>query len=381
MSRLLARIVCGAKRGFALYFVAAILVPESRSLAAELRWRVPSGGATEAFVEVAGVTESSPEAMDRLAVYVRLDDLARDLSAPQMLGSKVWKTGVLTFTPRFPLLPGRSYRAVYRAGDQEPLVAHFDVPKVAALEATTVDAVYPSGATLPENLLKFYLHFSAPMRRGSAYEHVGLFRDDGSRVELPFLEIDQELWDPDQKRLTLLIDPGRIKRGVKPLEDIGPALEAGGTYELRIDSQWIDANGSALRTPFVKRFDVGSFQRRAIDLELWTLEAIRVGTTDPLMVRFDRAMDHALALRLIDVVDDDGRVQPTDKRVLNGETVMEMTPESDWKARAYRLRVATTLEDLTGANVGKPFEVDVVETGRRRIESEWVYVPLESRKP
>lgn len=319
--------------------------------------------------------------MDRLAVYVRLDDLARDLSAPQMLGSKVWKTGVLTFTPRFPLLPGRSYRAVYRPSDQEPMVAHFDVPKVAALEATTVDAVYPSGATLPENLLKFYLHFSAPMRRGSAYEHVALYRDDGSRVELPFLEIDQELWDPDQKRLTLLIDPGRIKRGVKPLEDIGPALEAGGVYELRIDSRWIDANGSALGAPFVKRFDVGPSQRRAIDLELWTLDAVRVGTTAPLRVRFDRAMDHALALRLIDVVDDDGRVQPTNKRVLDGETVLEMAPESDWKAQAYRLRVATTLEDLTGANVGKPFEVDVVETGRRRIESEWVYVPLESRKP
>jgi hypothetical protein len=48
---------------------------------------------------------------------------------------------------------------------------------------------------------------------------------------------------PDMTRLTLFIDPGRIKRGVAPLEEIGPALHAGKRYTLEIDSGWHDASG------------------------------------------------------------------------------------------------------------------------------------------
>ena len=44
-------------------------------------------------------------------------------------------------------------------------------------------------------------------------------------------------------RLTLLLDPGRIKRGVRPLEEIGGALQVGRTYTLVIDDAWPDAKG------------------------------------------------------------------------------------------------------------------------------------------
>ena len=40
-----------------------------------------------------------------------------------------------------------------------------------------------------------------------------VFCKDFEAIELPFLEIDEELWDPAMMRLTLFIDPGRIKRG------------------------------------------------------------------------------------------------------------------------------------------------------------------------
>ncbi|MCH7864908.1 MAG: hypothetical protein IIC56_06820, partial [Proteobacteria bacterium] len=101
--------------------------------------------------------------------------------------------------------------------------------------------VYPSADVLPENLLKFYLHFSAPMSRGDSYQHIRLVRQNGSVVDLPFLELDQELWDRRQTRLTLLFDPGRIKRGLKPHEEVGPALKPGRRYTLEIDAHWLNA--------------------------------------------------------------------------------------------------------------------------------------------
>ena len=51
----------------------------------------------------------------------------------------------------------------------------------------------------------------------------------------PFLELDEELWSPDGTRFTLIFDPGRIKRGLKPREEVGPVLEAGKSYSLVID--------------------------------------------------------------------------------------------------------------------------------------------------
>jgi len=66
----------------------------------------------------------------------------------------------------------------------------------------------------------------------------------GKTVELPFLEIDEELWNPQMTRLTLFIDPGRIKRGVQPLEEIGPVLENGKHYALIIDAAWQDSSAN-----------------------------------------------------------------------------------------------------------------------------------------
>ena len=107
--------------------------------------------------------------------------------------------------------------------------------------------VYPSADTLPENLLKFYVHFTGPMSRGNIYDHIRLRDESGREVELPFLEIDEELWDATTTRLTLIIDPGRIKRGVRPLEEIGPALEAGKSYTLAIGREWRDGAGNPLK--------------------------------------------------------------------------------------------------------------------------------------
>ena len=98
-------------------------------------------------------------------------------------------------------------------------------------------------------------------------------------VELPFLEIDQEMWDAESKRLTVLFDPGRIKRGVKPLEDIGPAIESGHSYTLVIAGAWQDAQGAPLKNEYRKAFRVTDADRAPIDTARWTVLSVKAGNS------------------------------------------------------------------------------------------------------
>src|SRR5207302_748196 len=200
-----------------------------------------------------------------------------------MLGSYHVADGVIRFQPKFPLEAGVTYRAVFRpanlpdgAGNGSPeVVSTFRLPIAQHGPPTVVTQVYPSGRALPANLLKFYIHFSAPMRRGHIYEHIQLVDYAGKAVELPFLEIDQELWNPEMTRLTLFIDPGRIKRGVQPLEEIGPVLVTGGSYTLVIDHGWQDADGNSLKDTYRKRFKVGAPARKPLDAAEWKISPPR----------------------------------------------------------------------------------------------------------
>src|SRR5262249_48641390 len=160
---------------------------------------------------------------------------------------------------------------------------------------------------LPENQLKFYLHFSAPMSRGDVYRHIKLLNAAGKPVELPFLELVDELWDRDAKRLTLLFDPGRIKRGLKPREDLGPVLEEGKSSTLAIDRGWPDAEGNPLKDSFRKPFKVTAREDRRPDPKTWKIEPPPAGTAKPLTVRFPRPMDHALLNRVLWVTDANGK--------------------------------------------------------------------------
>ncbi len=65
------------------------------------------------------------------------------------------------------------------------------------------------------------------MSRGEAYRRIHLLDADGKPIERAFLELGEELWDPDGKRFTLFIDPGRIKRGLKPRKGRRPRAGAG----------------------------------------------------------------------------------------------------------------------------------------------------------
>jgi hypothetical protein len=168
------------------------------------------------------------------------------------------KDGV-QFFPHFPLEPGVRYYARF----DPRLLAYPELSNVATLEfslpgqvgtlPTHVQHVFPSSDLLPENLLRFYVCFSNSMQRGRAEEYISLLDPNGRPVPDVLYRPPVELWDRTMRHLTVLLDPGRLKRGVGPNRELGPPLKAGQEYTFVIGSGILDLSGRPLRDSFYKR--------------------------------------------------------------------------------------------------------------------------------
>jgi hypothetical protein len=285
---------------------------------------------------------------------------------------------------------GVRYRATFdpsrlpgAAGGKE-IVAEFHQPKPAAKATTAVEHVYPTRNKLPENQLKFYLHFSSPMSKGEAYRRVHLLDAKGKEVEMPFLELDEELWSPDGKRFTLFFDPGRIKRGLKPREEVGPVLEEGKSYTFVVDRDWSDAEGNPLRGAYRKQFSVGPPEEEAIDPKKWVFRcpwAEDSKNREPLKVLFRKPLDQALLHRMLWVIDAAGKKVDGKIVVFEEETCWEFHHSGVWREGGYYLVINTALEDLAGNSVGRPFEVDVFHPVQRELKKKTVKLPFRISGP
>jgi hypothetical protein len=282
---------------------------------------------------------------------------------PPMLGSYSVEGGVLAFRPRYPVAPSVRVRAVFNPPGGPAVRTAFEPRSTSTASTTRVERIYPSVNLLPDNQLKLYVVFSAPMSRGEAWKRIHLLDARGSQIELAFLEIEQELWDQEQRRLTILFDPGRIKRGLVPHNELGPAIVEGQEYTLLIDREWQDSKGTSLREEFRKKFRAAPADRAATDLKDWRLTAPKAGGTEPVVVKFPEPMDWAMLQRALQISGPSGEVTGA-IAIENNETEWRYTPAQPWQPGDYQLIVDTSLEDLAGNRVGRAFDVDLDQFDR-----------------
>ena len=285
-----------------------------------------------------------------------------DTTALAMLGRYAVVGDTLRFTPRYAPAPGTRYVARH-AGKVEEW--RYDRPTGPA--TTVVSGVYPTTDTVPMNLLKMYVEFSAPMSTGRAWEYVKVYAEPDSLLTEPFFTGGDaiELWDPEKTRLTVLFDPGRIKRDLKPHEQRGLPLRDGKRYRLVIDSTWPDARGLPLARAHVKRFRVGPQDRALVNHNEWRVVPPRADTRDSLLVAFPEPLDRALLARMLVVREANGAVVPGDIRIAPGERRWSFTPRGMWGQGRYDLEVDTELEDLAGNNLRRLFDVAPGDTASR----------------
>ena len=281
-----------------------------------------------------------------------------DTALPPLLGTVSIIDSELRFTTRFPLSPSVPYRvelAPTLIDNRGASPITFTARSRRSSQPTTVVSVFPTADVLPENVLKFYIHFSASMSRGEAYQRVHLMRGN-IEVPAPFLELGEELWDLEQKRFTLFVHPGRIKKGLKPREESGAPMVDGDEYVLRIDSDWLDAQQKPLREPFVKKFRVSAADGRQPNPKNWKIVPPKAYSRSSVTVTFDESMDHSLSTRVIRVLDASKSEVVGTVSVLEHETVWSFEPKEPWKQAHYSISIAPTLEDLAGNNLARPFE-------------------------
>ena len=306
-----------------------------------------------------GEAEQDPTGgCQRLAVFVGSADSYHEQRLP-VAGRDECDGQVVRFTPAFGFVAGQEYIVRTRGTGEPHRLTEFRIPREVAAAPALVTGVYPSGDVLPENVLRLYVHFSVPMTPHLASDFVAL-RDASGRVDrAAFMKFKQELWNVDRTRLTVLIDPGRIKRSVATNLDLGPALVEGHRYELTVDEGWPAADGSSVLQLFSKRFRVGASLRERPDVARRKWRPPRPGTREALVIVFDRPFDRHLLDDALHVVDGDG--QPVDGTPHTGdnETSWSFTPDEPWTTGDVRIVVGDALEDVAGNNFRELLDGDV----------------------
>jgi hypothetical protein len=321
------------------------------------------------------LTQDNPHSVLSERFRITLSTPGNESPKP-MMGKFLFVGSSLRFQPRFPFQKGTNYLVRQLVADEEPHELSFSLP-VEKKEPTRVVKVYPTADELPENLLKFYLHFSAPMRHGEIYDHLRIEKADGTRVVLPFLEIDQELWSRDGLRLTLLLDPGRIKRGLKPREEMGPIFETGESYRLIVADSWIDANRSPLEQQYVKSFTVGEVDDEQPNPVRWKIQVPLGQSQDPAIMTLDEPCDSALLMRIFQIENQHGNSYLKSVELDENEKVVRFYPVEPWWPGMYNLKVSGILEDLCGNSVEKKFDIDKFRATRESDDIEMTEIEFE----
>ena len=277
---------------------------------------------------------------------------ARDV--PPVLGEYDIQNGSVRFTPRFPFFPGQAYRVVFEYGEHF-LEATFTIPVPKSEPTTMVSRVFPSADLLPENLLKFYVYFSAPMAGGDVYEGVHLVDVNDQVVGDAFVRTEPELWDPAMQRLTLICHPGRIKRGLELNRRAGPPLRSGESFRLVVD-KLLDASGQTLAAVHEKVLTAGAADRVSPAPHRWHITTPPAGTSEPIRLDIGEPLDHALLKRLVAIERADGSAVKGQVELSSGETVWEYRPAEPWAAGRYVVRLHPALEDLAGNRLHRLFD-------------------------
>jgi hypothetical protein len=325
---------------------------------------VPSG----ALVEL-GTLESREAWTAVLKVSVGADQ-------PAMIGQYAIEEGRVRFTPMFPLDRGRQYLVTFTPPGGTPITATVGLPAPDMTPVTTVAQVYPTADVVPENQLRLYIHFSAPMGMRGGLDFVHLLDESGKPVVDPFLPLDAEFWNDDRTRYTVFFDPGRQKRGIAPIADMGRSLTEGKSYTLVVDAEWRDGNGLPLKQSYRRVFKVGPPDERPLDPRTWKIAAPAAGTSDPLVIAFPEPLDHGLLLRALGVQTPKGR--PLEGTVVVGddEVTWSFTPVEPWQAGPHNIVAFASLEDLAGNRIGRAFEVDQFDRTDKSPEPDKTLIPF-----
>ncbi|MEO0337075.1 MAG: hypothetical protein AAF202_11805, partial [Pseudomonadota bacterium] len=192
--------------------------------------------------------------------------------------------------------------------------------------------------------------------RRSVEGAVWLEDSQGVRIENAILGLRSGLWSPDHKRLTLLMDPGRVKTGLTTNVNMGLALEPGKTVHLVIGGDARNAYGLKMGSRYRKSYQVTISDNKPPHPRDWQIDKPKANTRQPLVIQFTEPIDHALAQTQIHLTDGEGNVIEGEFRSKNYEQGFSFLPKSVWQQGKHHLVVDARLEDTAANSVRGVFD-------------------------
>ena len=222
---------------------------------------------------------------------------------------------------------------------------------------STVRQVMPASGPVHENLLRFSIRFSEPPK-GAVLPKLRLVRIDGSTIDEPFL--NQELWSPDGRILTVILGPGRVKTGLIAHDTLGRPLHAGENVLLEMGGQPI------------ARWKVTQEMIRPIDPRTWHVEEPEVTSKNPLALRFGSSIDGMDSSMIVIVRD--GRKVAGRSELSADQREWSFRPAGRWESGRYDILIHPHLEDPYGNEVGSAFETPI--SGSQHSERQPADIPF-----
>ena len=302
------------------------------------------------------------------------------------------KENEIVFTPRYSFLKDTDYYIRFDLSqipdinlEQEyapAIVEHRFTVEVEQQVATYVEQVYPTSSVLPRNLLKFYIQFSASMIEGELLDNIHLIDSEGDTLEHVFLEIPQELWDSDRKRVTVLFDPGRVKRGLQLREQFDTAFNVGEAYTLVINNEWKDGRQKPIQEVFKKTFTISDDDQIRPNPNQWVVQSPKSETRESLKINFNESLDYALLKRVVTVHNEQGLLINGSISIGENEKEWIFEPDDHWNAANYYIQIEAILEDMAGNNLNSIFDVDLEIATEQEVRSEpipYIRIPFKTK--
>lgn len=342
---------------------------------------LPQQSHSNVSLKVQGLTGAA-DPSDYLKIYVGSKDQCCETRSP-MAGRFSTLGQTLEFDPAFDFSEGQAYTIAYYDSQSvrtsAPTLTTFTLTEQGLAIRPRVTAIYPSGDVLPANTLRFYIHFSTPMQPHMSGDFIKLTDKNGRADAAAFMNFKQELWSEDRKRLTLLMDPGRIKQGVAQNLTLGPVLQSEQTYSIVVQAGWQSARDGQTAPRFEKFFETSEALRTLPDTDLWTIKPPRAHTKGPVLIQFDRMYDHQSAKNNVTVQSSDNKIVAGQVSLQDDETVWRFDPEQSWPEQTIKIVVNSRLEDVTGNNLIELLDHSVgvkPKTDKATIVLEFVPVPI-----
>lgn len=215
--------------------------------------------------------------------------------------------------------------------------------------------IYPTSEILPENLLRFYVEFSNSMRIVNNLENIKLLDEKGKEIKGAIFNNVYELWDSEQKQLTLILDPARVKTGLKANENFGRALQANKKYQLIIEKAE-DIYGNPLDQPYVKEFFVKEEDMKIPDFNNWKLTLPKSNSFQAFKIQSPQAIDRLSLLNKIVLVNSKKEIIDGEIEISNQEKEWSFSPKHKWEKGTYMLIINSRLEDPCGNNLNGLFD-------------------------